>query len=284
MRPYRHEVEMAKVSSAMKTGKYLVLTMTLVALLGLAGCKVDLGTDGGKGEPGGGGFLGNTSTGQGLDADGIWLGNTPQNSTTDIHLYIRQGRLIMSGRGLAYFGTYNPAVAGSNFAANIDVYNSGGFKLTNTPILINGNRVNETTLTLAVDTISFNGTVISNPQTMNFTLQTDAWERASALELIAYDWMIDIPSQSYHLDFPISSTGALNPGAADSDGCAYSGALGLLDTTKNLYSANLVLSGTGCDPLTGTSYTGFATLMPDDTTLQIITANGIHGFSLSLSR
>ena len=268
----------------MMTGKHLVLTLTLVVVCCLAGCKVDLGTDGGKGEPSGGGFLGGTTAGQGLDADGIWLGNTPENTASDITLFMRQGRLIMTARGLAYFGSYDPAVSGSNLTASVDVYNSNGLKLTNTPISINGNRVNETTLTLAVDAVIFNGTTIANPQTMNFTLQSALWERASALELIAYDWMIDIPSQSFHLDFPIASTGVLNPGAADSDGCAYSGALTLLDTTKNLYEVGLTLTGTGCDPLTGTKYGGYASLMPDDNSLLIIASNGTHAFSLQLTR
>lgn len=265
------------------SGKKLLISAVLSMVLCLAGCKVDVGTDN-RGDATGGGFLGTTNAGQGIDADGIWLGNTPENTDFNINLLVRQGNLVMIGRGLAYVGTYDPTVTGSNFAASINVYNSNGLKLTNTPITVNGSRINDTTLTLAVDAIIFNGATIANPQTMNFNLQGDIWNRASSYELISDLWTLDIPAQSYHLEFPILPTGVLNDGAIDSDGCVYSGALQLLDTTKNLYSANLTLTGAGCATLEGDRYSGYASLLPDDNSLLIVVANGTHAFSLELTR
>jgi len=250
----------------------------------LTGCQVDLGVDGGRPESGGGGFLGTTTpTAQGLAPDGIWLGQTPDLAVTNINLFMHDGRLIMTGGGFIYFGSYPTDLTSGNISATVNVYSSGGIKLSLTPLTLAGNQTNATTLTLAVPAIVVAGTTVANPQTMNFTLQSDLWQRASSQNLIAYQWTIDIPSQGYHLEFPIAADGAIT-GAVDSQLCSYNGNINVIDPTKNFYAVAMTLEGAGCDPLTGINYSGLAALMPTDKNLLILVSNGTHAFPLELTR
>lgn len=247
----------------------------------LVACQLDIGLDS-RPEPSGGGFLGSGTTNQGTLPVGIWEGENTTQDITDVMAFLRDGRLIMTGGSFIYFGSYPTTGTSGTINALVDVYNSGGVKIAS-GLAVNGNQTNATTVVLGLGAITIGPTQVQAPQTFNLTL-SDRWERDSSLSLIAHDWTIDIPVPFYHLEFPIAADGALTAGAIDSDGCVYSGNLGELDTTKNLYFAALNLTGSGCDPLTGDNYSGFAALMPNDKSLFIIASNGTNAFPLELTR
>jgi hypothetical protein len=216
-----------------------------------------------------------------IPPDGLWRGETQDQTITDVLAILSGGRILVIAGELIYNGSYIATYQGS-YTGSVDVYSRVGEKLTAlAQVVASGTRLSQSVLTLNVDAV---GTSIA-ARTFAFTLDA-SYERDSALALIAKTWSTTIDDPSYTLTFPIDSNGILT-GASDTDGCLYSGSLALLDSRYNLYQAALSLDDQtqdACAPFTGPGYTGFASLTPDDDSLVIMVSNEAHALSFELAR
>lgn len=213
--------------------------------------------------------------------DGLWRGVTQDQAATEIFTMLAGNRIIMMGGELIYDGSYTAGTQG-DFTGSVDVYTIYGEKLTPlAQVAINGNRPDETNLTLNINSSGASAL----PQSINLTLEA-VYERDSALALAAQMWGIILDTPRYTLIFPIDSNGTVT-GASDTDRCLYTGNLSLLDAQYNIYGVTLSLRNqrrNACNPFTGTGYTGFASLVPGDDSLLIIVSNGFHALSFDLTR
>jgi len=212
--------------------------------------------------------------------DGLWRGATTDLAVTDLIAILRGDRIIMTGGNLIYDGAYNVGNDGA-FTGTVDVYRSDGDKLTAAgQIGIAGTRLSDTELTLNVDAVGDSVPA----QTMNFAFDT-LYDRDSDLALTARMWGLVTDHPKYTLTFPVDSNGTLT-GAADTEGCLYSGNLGLLDTQYNVYSVAISVDRQrrkDCRSFVGKGYSGYASLTPDDNTLRLIVSNASHAFSFELT-
>ncbi len=213
--------------------------------------------------------------------DGIWRGETQGQTIIDVLAILHGNRIMMTAGDLIYDGNYNSGSQG-NFTGSVDVYTTSGEILTPLArIAINGNRPDETSLTLNLATSG--KTVL--PQRISFILDA-AYERDSALALIAQMWSITTDKPRYTLTFPIDSNGTIT-GASDTDGCLYAGNLDTVDTQYNVYRVALSLVNqkkNACEPFTGSVYTGLASLVPDNDSMLIIVSNESHALSFELDK
>lgn len=216
-----------------------------------------------------------------IPPDGLWRGEAQGEVDSGTIAVLHGGRITMIAGELIYDGSYAVGTGG-NFAGSVDIYSTQGDKLTTAAQAgITGTRLDETSLALNVDAA---GAAV---QARAMSLAFDArYGRDSSQALLANMWGISIDDPPYTLTFPIDSNGTLT-GASDTDGCLYSGNLGVSDPQYNVYDVSLALAdqtANACAPFTGAGYTGYATLVPDDDSMRIIVSNGAHALTFDLAK
>lgn len=200
---------------------------------------------------GGGGGGGETTTN--VSANGLWKGTFTESSvgTFDISGLLYNGRIIAISEeaGAIYNGSYT--VSGSSISGIVTAYQiNGGPFATAT---FSGTVTEQGSISLSFNTsYGTSGTV---------SLFFDSiYNRPSSLSLVAGNW--NYTRGDYSLTITVQSDGTYS--GQDSEGCVVSGSIGLLDTAHNLYSINTSIAS--CGARNG-SYTGFASLLDNDTIL-----------------
>jgi hypothetical protein len=227
----------------------------IIVLLGLAAC-------------GGGGGSNND-----VSANGFWFGTITESGsdTYDMRAIFYNSRIIAASQsaGTIYDGSYT--VNGNKISGNITEYEiDGGPVATAT---FTGTVTEQSSLSASFSTSYDTSGSIS-------LIFNTLYNRTSSLSLLEGNW--NYTSGSYSLTLTVQNDGALF--GQDSNGCVFSGTIGLLNTTHNLYDMNTSIAS--CDNIDG-SYTGFSSLSDNITTndtLEIIGSNSNYIFIYNFTR
>jgi hypothetical protein len=216
---------------------------------------------------------GGGSTSSNVSADGLWEGTITEDAFGPFAVQglLYNGRIIaISEEGQAiYDGNYT--VSGNRLTGTVVIYRINDTILGTANIT--GTVTEQNTVTLAFST--------SYGSTGNISLSfNEIYNRSSSLALINGIWTFTIGADS--LTIAIQGDGGY--WGQSTDGCIYSGSMGLLNTSRNLYSMETLIQNCG---IFNGRYTGFAILYdvsnPNDT-LQTVISNSNFIFLLPFTR
>lgn len=270
--------------------------LPLLAAFGLAACNDGVPETLPGGIQGGG-------VSAGADFAGIWdgayVGNPPgdpEQWASTFTAMLTSGRLILfESNGQVWDGTFVLDGTARMHADDTIVYQTVGIR--STTLRIDGSVSGTTTLDMTYNL----GTGIGFIQ-LQFR-SNDAYNRGSSLAQLAGNWTLvnDIPeARNPPMTVAINAVnGQAVLDGANVAGCQFNGVIELIDADHNLYNVKEFVLTNGvanaCDkiinitetaqdgtitsvptpfPFAGDAYTGLATLLPTENTLQLVVTNG----------